>query len=143
MQQRNITLAKILTYCGTLPLVGCVLAFAMPQGGINSTLIAQTYSAIIISFLCGIHWAVHLFFCEKCPRNLLITSNIIALTAWLSLLSPTHRIAFLLQIFCFLYLLLIDAKIREAGILPDWFYILRRNATGIVVISLGITVALS
>jgi hypothetical protein len=59
------------------------------------------------------------------------------------LMGEYHWELVLLQIFCFLYLLLIDSKIRDAGILPNWFYKLRRNATGIVVISLSIFVALS
>ena len=104
--------------------------------GFDSYLIANTYSAIIISFLCGIHWAVHLFFAEKCPRNLLITSNSVALLAWISLLAKQNEIALLMQIVYFLYLFTLDFKLQKAGILPEWFYELRRNATGIVVLSL-------
>ncbi len=106
------------------------------MSGFDSNLIAKTYAAIIISFLCGIHWAAHLFFAEKCPRNLLLTSNAVALLAWSSLLIPNQQIATLLQVLCFVYLLILDLKLRAAGILPKWFYALRRNATAIVVSSL-------
>jgi hypothetical protein len=143
MKPSTIHLAKILTYSGTLPLVACVFLTYMPVAGIDSNLIAKTYAAIIISFLCGIHWAVHLFFAEKCPRNLLLTSNVVALLAWSSLLIPNQQIAKLLQVLCFIYLLTLDLKLRSAGILPEWFYGLRRNATVIVVLSLMASIILS
>jgi hypothetical protein len=136
MNKNQITLAKTLTYSGTLPLIASVIARYLPLAELNSTLIAETYSAIIISFLCGIHWAIYLFFAEKCPRNLLITSNMVALLAWASLLVRDQSIALLLQALCFLYLLTLDLKLRDAGIVSQWFYQLRRNATVIVVLCL-------
>ena len=53
MKQRQITLAKILTYSGTLPLIASVLSIYFPLAGFDSALIATSYAAIIISFLCG------------------------------------------------------------------------------------------
>ncbi len=137
MKPRAITLAKILTYSGTLPLIGCVVLMYAPVVGVDGALIARTYSAIIISFLCGIHWAIYIFFAEKCMSNLLITSNLLALLAWSSLLIAHQDIALILQSACFLYLLMLDLKLRDAGILPDWFYYLRRNATAIVILCLA------
>jgi hypothetical protein len=67
---------------------------------------------------------------------LLITSNITALLGWASLLFPNPLITILLQILCFLYLLTLDLKLRNAVILPQWFYGLRRNATTIVILCL-------
>jgi hypothetical protein len=132
-------MAKLLTYAGTLPLViaAVELAFGRLQAS-DAVWVASTYSAIIISFLAGIHWACYLFFAHACPRNLLLTSNAVALLAWLSLLAEQPPWALLLQIFCFLYVLILDYKLREAAILAPWFYVLRRNATVIVVVSLSI-----
>jgi len=62
MHDNNRLLAKSLTYCGTLPLVFCIIARFLHVENIDLAFIAQTYSAIIISFLCGIHWATYLFF---------------------------------------------------------------------------------
>ena len=138
MNHRQIKLAEILTYSGTLPLVASVLSIRFPIAGIDSASIATTYSAIIISFLCGIHWAVYLFFAEKCPRNLLITSNVVTLLAWVSMHAPHHPITKLFQALCFLYLLTLDMKLLDAEIMPQWFYSLRRNATIIVVLCLTI-----
>jgi hypothetical protein len=143
MKQSQITLANVLTYSGTLPLIASAVCICFPINGVDSSLIARTYGAIIISFLCGIHWAVYLFFAEKCPRNLLITSNVVALLAWASLLATHQLLAIILQALCFLYLLTLDLKLRDAGILPQWFYSLRRNATIIVVLCLAVIAGLS
>jgi Protein of unknown function (DUF3429) len=139
MKPKQIMLANVLTYAGTLPLLaaalGPLLSLATPA---HAMFIATTYSAIIITFLAGMHWAVYVFFADTCPRNLLLTSNAAALLAWLSLLWPEQPWGFLLQNLCFLYLLTLDYKLHAAGILPQWFYALRRNATVIVVLSLSI-----
>jgi hypothetical protein len=137
MTPRAITLAKALTYAGTLPLLAGVALQYAPIAGVDGQAMALRYAAIIVSFLCGIHWAVELFFAARTPRHLLLTSNATALLAWCSLLLPSLLLAFLLQAWCFLYLLTLDLKLRDAGILPAWFYGLRRNATIIVVVCLA------
>jgi len=143
MNNKNQLLAKILTYSGTLPFIGCVIVMLMHFSYVDAGFIARAYGAVIISFLCGIHWAIYLFFSEKRLANLFIISNAITLIAWLSLIILPQNISLLLQSFCFLYLLMLDIKLRDAGILPDWFYILRRNATVIVVFSLILIAYLS
>jgi hypothetical protein len=136
---RDRRLSMLLTYAGTLPLV--IAAAGLIVGRLDPNLVvvvASTYSAMIVAFLAGIHWACYLFFAERCSYNLLITSNIVALLAWLSLLIPHQQFLLGLQILCFLFVLLLDDKLRRADILPSWFYALRRNATVIVVVSLFI-----
>jgi hypothetical protein len=144
MHQRSNTLATLLTYSGTLPLIACVITVLLQPDIVYTGLFALTYGATIISFICGIHWAAHLFFPEKCSRNLLITSNVVTLAAWVSLLlTSPQSVSFLLQIFCFLYLLTLDMKLRVAGIIPEWFYRLRRNASIIVVLCLSVLAGLA
>ena len=133
-QQR---LAQGLTYAGALPLVLSALALTLGYvSPTDATWLCMTYSAVILSFLSGIHWACYLFFAAQCPRNLLLTSNIVALLAWLSLLAMDSPWAMLLQISCFLYLLVLDAKLHIVGLLPRWFFTLRRNVTTLVVLML-------
>ena len=136
MKQTDITVAKILTYSGTLPLIACVISSVLPVTGLDRSLLAQTYSAIIVSFLCGIYWAAFLFFPEKCPRYYMIISNVVALLAWGSLLIAVHGITRFLLPLLFLFLFALDTRLRELAIIPEWFYILRRNATAIVVFCL-------
>ena len=139
MNTKHHSMAGALTYAGTLLLVttsgGLMLGLISPAGAVH---IATIYSAIIISFIAGIHWACFLFFSERCPRNLLLASNIVALLAWLSLLADETPWQILLQILCFLYLLALDFMLKKAAILPTWFYRLRCHATLIVVLSLSI-----
>lgn len=143
MKNSDRILASALTYSGTLPLVVSIaLAFA-PIAGIDGNSMARAYAAVILSFLCGIHWAIFLFFAEKCPHPLLITSNAVALLAWASLLVTHHAMALTLQAMCFLVLFALDFRLRRAGILPEWFYHLRRNATVIVVLFLATLAVLS
>jgi len=137
MNNSSVTLAKILTYSGTLPLLASLVFVYFPITGVDGNFVFKTYSAIIISFLCGIHWAVYLFYSEKCPRHLLLASNAVALLAWCSLLLMHRPEATLLQSLCFIYLLTLDLKLRDAGILPEWFFALRRNASIIVVVCLA------
>jgi Protein of unknown function (DUF3429) len=143
MKKSNIRLAQMLTYSGTLPLVASVVLLFVPMAGIDNHLVARTYSAVILSFLCGIHWAVFLFFAEKCPHQLLITSNVLALLAWCSLLGFDQRMAFSVQALCFLILFALDLRLHHVGIVPEWFYHLRRNATIIVVVCLATLAVLS
>ena len=136
MKQLDIILANTLTYSGTLPLICSAVILYFPVAGLDGAFIGSTYSAVIISFLCGIHWAAYLFFADRCPRYLLLSSNAVALLAWVSLLATNQLITTVLQVFCFLYLFALDSKLRNAGILAEWFYRLRRNATSIVVLCL-------
>lgn len=144
MKPLDINIANTLTYSGTLPLIGAavllhlprIVPAALPMAGLDAALIASTYSAVIISFLCGIHWAAYLFFADRCPRHLLIISNIVALLAWVSLLLGNQLATTLLQAGCFVFLLALDVTLRNAGIHAEWFFRLRRNATLIVVICL-------
>jgi hypothetical protein len=143
MNSYDTKLTKLLTYSGTLPLVICAIAIKSPLESIDWSFIASAYSALIISFLCGMHWSIHFFVTKKCPQNLLLTSNATTLLAWLTLLIYPSSIAFFLQIVCFLYLLNIDHKLHNANILPSWFYNLRCNASFIVVLSLIIITGFS
>jgi len=142
MKPTQQIIAQALTYAGTTPLVGAALGLVFSLlTRTDAVHIATTYSAIIIAFLSGIHWACHLFFTARCPRNLLCRSNAVALLAWLSLLAQSEHWTLLLQILCFLYLLTLDLTLRDVDILPAWFYNLRRNATIVVVLSLTLVMS--
>lgn len=138
MNLKHQTLAKALTYSGTLPVIGCVFLSLLGVTNFDAAFIALTYCAVIIAFLSGIHWAAYLFLSQKCPYNLLVISNVFALAAWASLFIPATWMACALQSVYLLCLLYVDRKLHSSGILPTWFYLLRRNATIIVVFSLSI-----
>ena len=136
LSPRNLFLAQIFSYIGTLPLVAAVCGTYLHFHLIDPMESARLYSAIIIAFLSGTHWSCYIFFSNKCPRNLLVTSTACMLIAWSSLMYEQVKLALVMQSLCFLYLLVLDYKLKEAKILPDWFYALRNNVTAIVVVCL-------
>lgn len=133
MKISHTMLAKLLTYTGALPFIACLILIKIPLINVDTSYIFRTYGAVIIAFLCGIHWAVYIFFSERCAGNLFITSNLFALVAWVSLIAPPGKIYLLLQPLSFLALLVVDIKLYYAKLLPKWFFYLRRNATLMVV----------
>jgi hypothetical protein len=143
MNQKNILVARVLTYTGIMPFIFFGMAVALHHGGLDYSLALFAYGAVIISFLCGIHWAVFLFFSQKCSRNLLFHSNAISLLGWLSVLPVMSYLTFALQILCFLYLLILDLELYRNKVIPLWFFNLRLHATIIVALLLFITACYS
>ena len=139
MNEKNIRAAQILTYTGIIPFLFLGIAVALHAGGFDYSLALFAYGAVIISFLCGIHWAAFLFFSENCSRNLLWHSNAITLIGWLSVLPVMSHLAFILQISSFACLLILDLELYRNKLIPSWFFHLRLNATLIVVLLLFIT----
>ena len=127
--------AQFLTYFGSVPFVGAVLARFLDVEllGLNSDLVIYTYGAVIASFMAGIHWGVYLF--KDFRTNLFIQSNIVALVAWSVPLAAINGGGLLLVV-CFGYLLFIDRQLTSEGILETWYYHLRVKITGIVVFAL-------
>ena len=131
------TPASLFTYSGILPFLffPCYRLFTG-----SSTFLAfdiqtllMAYSAVIVSFVAGIHWGVFLF--RQCSLNLFLHSNMIALLSWVSLLSTLlWGVAILL--FCFVYLLWIDTVLVRQQLLEPWFYRLRVHASVMALLSL-------
>ena len=129
-------LVKQLTYAGTLPLLMCTFTVLVPISGIDALRIALCYGAVIVSFLCGVQWAVFLLREDRCRRNLLLYSNAIALAAWLALLVASCCIALCMLGLCFLALLKLDLELSANGVYPSWYARLRINVTIIVMLTL-------
>lgn len=151
-------LAALLTYAGTLPFIACAaLAWLDASARIaglapaDTTLasitlasitladIAVAYGAVIASFIAGTHWAARVYRHEVSALPTLVMSNAFALLAWLALLLPQRVWGPVLLIACFAGLLAVDAGLRRGGVLPAWFWPLRRNATLIVCAMLALT----
>ena len=142
MHDNTRKLATILTYSGTLPLLLCLAATALHQHAADAATAAGAYAAVIIAFISGIHWTIYLFFPDRCRDNLLITSNVVALSAWGSLLLQTAYATLLVQAACFAALLVVDIRLQKNAVLPAWFYRLRWHATLVVASALLLMAAL-
>lgn len=152
-RQAEAGLAALLTYAGTLPFIACAaLAWLDAPARIaglapaDTTLasitladIAVAYGAVIASFIAGTHWAARVYRPEVSALPTLVLSNAFALLAWLALLLPQRAWGLVLLIACFAGLLAVDAGLRRGGVLPGWFWPLRRNATLIVCAMLALT----
>ncbi|MBY0428617.1 MAG: DUF3429 domain-containing protein [Alphaproteobacteria bacterium] len=141
MTEQKIKDIRLLTYAGTLPFIACAMAMFLKLhiDGLNFAHISSAYSAVIISFICGIHWAIYAFHQAACPRYVVITSNIIALLAWVNVLIPPCYLSYAVNIASFIILLMIDQKIYHQARLPPWYYPLRFKITIVVISSLCLT----
>lgn len=102
------------------------------------------YGAIIASFLGGIHWGYAILLIkstqnagesgsESLARGFLALSNIVALSAWASLLFHSQLIALLVQISSFILALGSDSRAYRLNLIPKWFWDLRRIISVVVV----------
>lgn len=135
-------LAKVLTYCGTLPLLIAIAMhiFIEPQLG---SLIGILYAAVIVSFIAGSHWIIYLNNSKKLPFNLLITSNFFTLLSFASLIFMSFKgLSISILLISFGTLFLLDHKLFQIGVISTWYYNLRRNATGIVMTLLIILICI-
>ena len=116
----------LVTYAGALPFIACAI---MLYSGIHTldgfgqvNNISAVFALIIVSFISGIHLGTYLFYNTKTPKPLFIISNVIAATAWISLLVANIKIAIAVLIFAFIYLLLVDYLLkRELFISKNYF----------------------
>lgn len=135
LSPRNTFLAQLLAYGGVMPLVAAIFAQYMKLD-MDALGLARSYAAVIISFLCGTHWGLFIGHSNKVPHNLFITSTFAAVAGWISLLLPEIKTALVMQSLCFLYLMVLDYRMKRSGLLPAWYYALRHNATAIVIFSI-------
>ena len=131
--------AGVLGYLGLIPFIGltCLMLFRVDPGVEVSRLLG-TYSAIILSFLGGIHWGIATEnslskTVNSSKLNMhLILSVIPSLLGWAGLIAPEFT-GFCIIIFGFVFVLVIDLRIEQMDIVPDWYPRLRKHLTLIVI----------
>lgn len=134
-------LAQVLTYAGTLPFFGAaIIPIIQPDfSDLNYNNVILTYGAVIVSFIAGIHWGAYLF--KEIRVNLFIHSNIIALLAWIAVVTSASWSGWIL-ILCFSNLLFIDIKLYNTGTIEPWYFRLRTTASLIVISTIAIHIIL-
>ena len=137
-------LYPLLTYAGVLPFVGCAL---MPFVGLQELRalgsyddIAAAYGLAIVCFLCGAHWGTYLYHSGVAPDNLFISSNVIVVACWFAFLAAAQAITLFVLILAFLCLLFIDYRLLNAGVVTDFYFRMRTNATVVAVLALAIII---
>jgi len=120
--------------CAVLPLVGVT---ELPYLGDTGT-IAAAYGLTIASFMAGVHWGTALNVTTTLPVNLYVTSNVVAVAAWLSFLLVSLSITLAMLSILFAYLLYIDFRLRRAGLIDQSYWNTRLAITGIVIVCLTV-----
>jgi hypothetical protein len=133
----KISLTKLLTYSGSIPFI--LLTIIILSGKeyilqINITEALIFYSAIILSFISGIHFS-YAILKNLSYKSILIVSVTIALFSWLSLL-VNIKIGFIILIACYVINIIIDRFAYEKKFISKWFFELRRNISIIVILVL-------
>jgi hypothetical protein len=136
MRSPHVKLANTLTLLGAIPFLAPAIASLLGFRDAHMHALVLSYGAIIASFLSGMHWGLYLRHAAQTRINLLITSNIVALVAWASLIIPVTLWQYVLQIACFALLLFIDYQLTKSRVHATWFFNLRALITGIVIVSL-------
>lgn len=138
---------KTLTFLGAIPFV-CALIIAVYDhynlmqtfgyelkfGRFKSYLIAHSYGAVIVGFLAGIQWGLALNQ-DKHP-GYLISSNLLALLAWLSLFALASFKGVMMIAMAIIFAWLIDRNAYRAGLIPEWFWQLRTHISTLVLATL-------
>ncbi|MEX2367546.1 MAG: DUF3429 domain-containing protein [Pseudohongiellaceae bacterium] len=130
--------AIILTFAGTLPfLLGAFflwLDFFPTFLPASIKHIVHSYAVVITSFICGIHWGIHLQVPGRLP--LFIISVVIALVMWASLLVMGTASGLFITLLGFFVLWLLDFRILALKMIPPWYFGLRTIASTIVIFCL-------
>ncbi len=141
-EQKNIIkIAWSLSILGVLPFVWETFEVCLGGGLLTHffsrppAFMFMAYAAIFLSFLGGVMWGSVL---QTKGRSdlagwLLALSIVPALIAWLSVLLFPQNIAWLLLLGGFLFLLKIEHFMSQIGLIPHWFWLLRRQITLLVV----------
>jgi hypothetical protein len=136
-----------LTYLGFLPFLLALLIAVYGQLGLSEYLsyelrfarfksytVAHTYGAVIVAFLGGIQWGISLG--QPVNQQYFISSNVLALMAWLSLFMFASLTGVALITVAFIMALWVDRHAFNTGLLPDWFWTLRKRISLLVISSL-------
>lgn len=136
MRDSTATQISVLTYLGILPFWLAIAAIFLGFDQDKAIYTLQTYGAVIVSFISGMHWSIGMQDNLSISRGLLIMSNMITLVAWGSLLIPHTLSRLIIIAVCFIILLLIDMKLLKVKQIDTGFFRLRIRATFFVVIAL-------
>ncbi|MDY7024959.1 MAG: DUF3429 domain-containing protein [Pseudomonadota bacterium] len=125
-----------LAFAGTLPFIALsmLLITGSHHGlGMQGLLLAlKSYGLLIVSFMAGSLWGLHLAHDSGIRRLLAITSNAAALLAWFGFLLVSDRAFLLLLAGLFVLLLLLDLPLWKQHLIDARYFRVRLLATTIV-----------
>ncbi len=131
--------AGFLGVLGLIPFIclTCWMVFKLDLG-VEVSFLLRAYSAVILSFLGGVHWgiAIQNSLLESRPSTKLslhLTLSVIpSLLGWVGLFA-SELAGFCTIIVGFVLILAIDLRIAQISVMPEWYPRLRKPLTVIVV----------
>ncbi|MGX1096020.1 DUF3429 domain-containing protein [Amorphus sp. MBR-141] len=133
-------LARTLSLAGAIPFVaGAVLLWVGNVGGLSGDFVSgalKGYSAVILSFLGGVHWGLALSARDTTARDReLLFSIVPVLVGWIAILFASKTALMVLTI-AFLLQGLFDIWMALRDHAPNWYARLRIEMTAIVCVVL-------
>ena len=129
-----------LTFAGAAPFIAAALlavigvAAIPPFGAIGH--IAASYALAIISFLAGTHWVFQLLKPAATPYDLFIGSNVAVVVVWFAYLTLSVAWVLAIQALTLALLLVVDDRLRRAGVVSTAYFRARAIATLAAALSL-------
>ena len=128
-----------LTLAGTLPFVLPALWLTIGWSWTilgDAHILLTTYGLLIVSFMAGSQWGIHLKRTDGWSRFLPLFTNVIALVCWFSFLLLSFVPQMWVLALSFTLLWLVDLKLWQEHIITRGYMGVRTLATAIVVFSL-------
>ena len=110
--------------------------------GPSPTVFITTYSSVIISFIAGRLWGLSLKIDGMSPSFLFLTSNLITLIAWTTVLFLSIKLILIAHMILYILLLNIDRWLYRQQVIESYQLNERIMATVLVVIMLGMMILL-
>lgn len=122
----------ILGFAGLLPQISALLALLVlgPRWHGAAVIVAFAYAALILSFLGGMWWGIAARAEQRAPRWLwfaAVTPSLVAFAAALpwAFGAPAPRVSLFALGLAILGSLLVDRRLRAAGLAPGWWMRIR------------------
>ncbi|MRI33432.1 hypothetical protein EOPP23_10590 [Endozoicomonas sp. OPT23] len=140
----RVRLYAVLATAGVVPFAAWALLRLMeidliPVLG-HVDLAGTTYAALIIAFLAGSHWGNTLHSNQPSDCRILWISNLVMLSAWVSLVMlPFGVLQISVYIISLVVLLLVDLHLLRNNQITESYYTTRLTITGLVIMLLFVT----
>lgn len=127
------SLVRALVFAGALPFIAATLLVLLPVlPAFDARALFESWTLVILAFLCGAHWGQGIAARGKTPLNLFIASNLLAVLLWLVHVFLPGTAFLLLALLELALLLWIDRRLHAHELIDQWYYLTRVRISVIV-----------
>ncbi len=132
-------IAIVLGLAGLIPFIGCALGSIGPNAD-QAALALVAYGAIILAFLGGVHWGFALIEPdgrrERSRLGLGVLPSLVGWAAVLLTIALGANAGLVLLVLGFIALTVVEARARQAGLMPHGYMWLRWVLSVVVIVTL-------